>query len=423
MQLSHQVELLGTLLFALAILHTFLANPIRAFSHRFKTGSALEKTFHLLGEVEIVFGFWSIFLFIGFLILAGTQSTTEHFSKLNFTEPMFVFVIMAMAATRPVLKAAEVLVSTVAKILPLPYGPSFYWVTLVICPLLGSFITEPAAMTVSALILKDKFFRHGKSQQFMYATLATLFVSVSIGGTLTHFAAPPILMVASSWGWDTPYVFTHFGAKFALAVMTSATLATFLLRKELRLDSSHQQKLGLPLWMVGAHVLFMAFVVGFAHYPVYFWPAFFVFYFFTQLTKSHQDKLKLKEAFLVGFFLGGLVVLGSLQGWWLSPLLQSMGQHALFFGATGLTAITDNAALTYLGSQVPNLSDPLKMALVAGAVTGGGLTVIANAPNPAGYAILQPHFGSAGVNPLRLFLYALIPTSVAVLAYYLVPTL
>jgi hypothetical protein len=56
----------------------------------------------------------------------------------------------------------------------------------------------------------------------------------------------------------------------------------------------------------------------------------------------------------------------------------------MYFGATALTAITDNAALTYLGSLVEGVSDQLKYALVAGAVSGGGLTVIANAPNPAG---------------------------------------
>ena len=60
-------------------------------------------------------------------------------------------------------------------------------------------------------------------------------------------------------------------------------------------------------------------------------------------------------------------------------------QSALFFGAAALTAITDNAALTYLGSLVEDISDQSKYSLVAGAVAGGGLTVIANAPNPAGF--------------------------------------
>jgi len=94
-----------------------------------------------------------------------------------------------------------------------------------------------------------------------------------------------------------------------------------------------------------------------------------------------------------------------------------MNANAVFFGATALTAITDNAALTYLGSLVPGLSDAFKVALVAGAVTGGGLTVIANAPNPAGVAILRSRFDQHTIHPLGLLLGALPPTLVAMLAF------
>jgi Na+/H+ antiporter NhaD/arsenite permease-like protein len=69
-----------------------------------------------------------------------------------------------------------------------------------------------------------------------------------------------------------------------------------------------------------------------------------------------------------------------------------------------------NAAITYLASLVPNFSAELKYAVMAGAVTGGGLTVIANAPNPVGQAILGREFGEGGVSPLGLFVAAIIPT-------------
>jgi Na+/H+ antiporter NhaD/arsenite permease-like protein len=65
---------------------------------------------------------------------------------------------------------------------------------------------------------------------------------------------------------------------------------------------------------------------------------------------------------------------------------------------------------------VPNFTDGLKYAVVAGAVTGGGLTVIANAPNPAGQSILKRHFGNA-VSPLGLFLAALLPTIIMLLCF------
>ena len=140
-------------------------------------------------------------------------------------------------------------------------------------------------------------------------------------------------------------------------------------------------------------------------------------------TKEYQDELKLREGLLVGFFLAGLVTLGSLQRYWLEPLITSLGETAMYFGATGLTAITDNAALTYLGSLVKGISSDLKYALVAGAVTGGGLTVIANAPNPAGAGILQSSksFELHGINPLGLFLGALFPTAMAIVFFWFVP--
>jgi Na+/H+ antiporter NhaD/arsenite permease-like protein len=120
---------------------------------------------------------------------------------------------------------------------------------------------------------------------------------------------------------------------------------------------------------------------------------------------------------LVAFFLAGLVVLGSQQKWWLQPLLINLDSTTVYYGATVLTAITDNAALTYLGSLVEGLSDEFKYSLVAGALTGGGLTVIANAPNPAGYSILKSSFHEGAISPLYLFLYAVPPTIIAIIAF------
>ena len=298
---------------------------------------------------------------------------------------------------------------------------AFYLAALSLGPLLGSLITEPAAMTLLAILLKRRYFDRAISQRLAYATLGLLFVNVSVGGTLTNFAAPPVLMVASKWKWDAIYMLTHFGWKAAASCVCSTVLVCVVFRRELNaLEHQPARNQLIPSWLTGLHLVFLALVVSFAHHADVFFGVFMIFLGLTTATREYQDGLKFREGLLVGFFLAGLVTLGSLQAYWLKPLIQSMGGSALYFGATGLTAITDNAALTYLGSLVEGISEDLKYALVAGAVTGGGLTVIANAPNPAGAGILQSSkvFGTEGISPIGLFLGALFPTVVAIFFFW-----
>jgi Na+/H+ antiporter NhaD/arsenite permease-like protein len=167
------------------------------------------------------------------------------------------------------------------------------------------------------------------------------------------------------------------------------------------------------------HVGFLIAIVLNAHHAVVFIGVFLFFLGFTQAYEGYQSPLLLRESLLVGFFLGGLVVLGGLQQWWLQPTVRAMDAHALYIGSTGLTAIMDNAAITYLGSLIEGLSPEAKYLLVAGAVTGGGLTVIANAPNPAGLAIVRRGFSDEAVSPLWLFVAAIPPTATACLAFLL----
>jgi hypothetical protein len=308
-------------IFALAVLHTFSTKYFEHLAHAQPRHAGI---WHLLGEVEVVFGLWAMVLAIAMFALAGKVQTLEYLDSRNFTEPLFVFAIMVVAGTRPILQACGVLVQQIARLAPLPTAMVNYFLLLSVVPLLGSLITEPAAMTLAALMLRDSVFSARVSERLKYATLGVLFVNISIGGTLTPFAAPPVLMVASTW-----------------------------------------------------------------------------------------------QALLVAFFLAGLVVLGGQQSWWLQPLLMGLSSDAVFYGATVLTAITDNAALTYLASLVPGLSDEFKVAIVAGAVTGGGLTVIANAPNPAGVAILKGKFDEGVVSAGKLLLAAIPPTIVAAMAFRL----
>ena len=418
------IEIIGAALFGVAILHTFSTKLFERLAHARPAHAGL---WHLLGEVEVVFGFWALVLMLSMAVLLGKDGATGYLDGRDFTEPLFVFVIMVIAATRPILQTTAAAVGLLARALPLPGSMGPYIVILAVVPLLGSFITEPAAMTLGALILARRIFAAGISPRLQYATLGVLFVNVSIGGTLTPFAAPPVLMVAAKWNWDMAFMLSHIGWKAAVAVAFNAVAAALLFSRELaRLDDPSDgigpgevKETPVPLPLVLIHVMFLAGVVVFSHHSAVFMGLFLFFLGVVHAYERHQDRLMLREGLMVAFFLAGLVVLGGQQQWWLQPVLMSMSSDAVYYGATALTAVTDNAALTYLGSLVEGLSDEFKYALVTGAVTGGGLTVIANAPNPAGMALLKRYFADGSVSPLGLLLGALPPTITAIAAFRL----
>ena len=437
----------ATAVFVLAILHTFAAARFAALAHRVQhthdaeaagggrppSPSLLAELLHFLGEVEVVFGLWAVVLLVAITGYAGWTTATHYVNDtVVYTEALFVVVIMALASTRPVIGFAESALRRVAA--TGGATPAAWWVTiLTIGPVLGSFITEPAAMTICALLLARQFYDLEPTRRLKYATLGVLFVNVSIGGTLTQFAAPPVLMVARPWGWDIPFMLANFGGRAMTAILLTTAVYYVLFRRELRglalrppssdieipdEDAKAPVLLPVPAWIVVAHLAFMAWTVFNAHYPALFLGGFLFFLGFARVTAEYQSRIELKTPLLVGFFLAGLVIHGGLQGWWIAPVLSSLAEAPLFFGATILTAVNDNALITYLATLVPNLGDELKLAVVQGAVVGGGLTVIANAPNPAGQALLSRFFNGA-VSPLGLLGGALVPTLIAGLVFRL----
>jgi hypothetical protein len=536
-------NLIATLIFFLAIVHTFMTGRFMAIAHKWehehqekiKSGKADSESvhhgaelFHFLGEVEAVFGIWAIALVAAIIGFYDWKTMVHYISyRVNYTEPLFVVVIMTLAATRPILRLSETIIRKIARLL----GGSLtaQWLTaLTIGPLLGSFITEPAAMTISALVLARIFYELEPSNKFKYATLGLWFVNSSVGGTLTHFAAPPVLMVASPWKWTTAHMLTHFGWKAEIGILLSNALYFLVFRQELkqlekksilvRLKDEIQEKYlmrldmdarfrefvaavdaeqgtmaavdkqiqqladevrqrlenryipelvekgidkelvkqafalrfeevklrairrGLPallpddkrgtfndpdwdnrddpvpVWITIVHVLFMAWTILNAHHPEMFIPGMLFFLGFSQVTKPFQNRVDLKPALLVGFFLGGLVIHGGVQGWWIAPILGNLSDIPLMLGATILTAFNDNAAITFLSTLVPDFTDSLKYAVVAGAVAGGGLTIIANAPNPAGVSILKKYFNDE-VSPGGILAGALVPTTIVWLIF------
>ena len=415
----NNINLIAAVLFALALVHTFAAKSFERIAERSKKHAGL---FHLLGEIEIVFGLWAAVLIAVMAIVLGGSQAIDYAESRQYTEPLFVFVIMVIAASRPVLEAVKALIAWLASAAPVRTAVAQVWLCFALVPLIGSLITEPAAMTLAALMLAPLVFRPGIPEWKKYGALGVLFVNVSIGGTLTSFAAPPVLMVAATWNWDSAFMAANFGWKAAAAVLINATAIIFLLRSHLvdqPLNPGNENSIRIPLAVSAIHLAFLAAVVLFAHHPVIFLGLFLFFLGFTHAYAQYQSPLILKEGLLVGFFLAGLVVLGGMQQWWLQPIVSSLEPTALFFGALGLTAITDNAALTYLGSLIEGMSDHAKYMLVAGAVAGGGLTVIANAPNPAGVALLKAGFNDGAIGIGGLLLGALLPTAVAALFFLL----
>lgn len=413
------IKLIAAVIFALALIHTFAAKSFERIADRSVKHAGL---FHLLGEIEIVFGLWAAVLIVFMAVLVGGKEAIDYVESRQYTEPLFVFVIMVVAASRPVLDAVKLLIASMARLAPVNTIVAQVWLCLALVPLIGSLITEPAAMTLAALMLAPVVFRPGIPEWLKYAALGVLFVNVSVGGTLTAFAAPPVLMVAGTWKWDSLFMLTHFGWKAVLAVLINASAVTWLLRAHVtqKDGASPMQDQGkVPLTVSLIHLTFLAGVVLFAHHPVIFMGLFLFFLGYTTAYAQYQSPLILREGLLVGFFLAGLVVLGGMQQWWLQPIVSSLEPTALFFGALGLTAITDNAALTYLGSLIEGISGQAKYMLVAGAVAGGGLTVIANAPNPAGVALLREGFNDGSIGIGGLLAGALLPTAVAALFLFL----
>jgi hypothetical protein len=432
-------NLIATAIFLLAIIHTFLAPRILAWSHRLQDEHDLAlrqihgdaenvparaqqsipaAILHFFGEVEVVFGLWVVPLAVALVIEKGPRIARDYFDQdVSYIEPLFVVVIMAIAASRPLVDFAVRMMGLVAG-----DSPARWWLALLtIGPRLGSFITEPAAMTICALLLGREFYRLGPSPAFMYATLGLLFVNISVGGALTSFAAPPVLIVAAKWQWATLFVLKQFGLRALAGILIANGVYFLIFRRQFALLAAARAEAPLeepddmepvPFWVTAVHLGFLAYTVVVAREPALFIGGFLFFLGFVTSTAAYQEEINLRPPMLVGFFLAGLVIHGGLQGWWLEPVLGRLTEYPLLIGATVLTAFNDNAAITYLAALVPNLSDALKTAAVSGAIAGGGLTVIANAPNPAGQSLLQKYFPDGGIKPGGLLLAALFPTLV-----------
>ena len=434
---QNHFSVFATIIFLLSIIHAFFYGEFLYLSKKLKIKGDHAKSFrevlirflHFLSEVEIIFALWLIPLFLGYICYYSCHDLVEMlndlaYTKERFAEPVFVLVIMSISATRPIVDFANIIISKIAKL----FGGSIrsWWTcTLIVGSLMGSFITEPAAITISAMLLLKQFFKYNPSKKFKYATLGVLLVAVSIGGTITPFAAPPVLMVNKPWGWDFTFMLTNFAWKSIIIVASSVLCYAFFFRKEFakmqKLKDNSTEKIAeqemSPTWLILLHLGFLISSIVLMHYTVLIVLLLFMFLALLKITRPFQDKFSIESPLVVCIFLASLVIHGGFQGWWIEPLLSSLNETAVFVGSIILTSFNDNAAITYLATLVPDFSDKAKYLIVAGAVSGGGLTLIANAPNLAGATLLKQHFGNS-ISPLYLFLSALPPTILAAIVFY-----
>lgn len=543
--LAHRIKvepfnLAATLIFIFAISHILTASWFKEKAHDYEhkhqlkihegkadpeSHSLLGGIFHFLGEVEAIFGIWTLVLALAVTVFYDWDVFVHYVGQLDYREPMYTVVIMTIASSRPILKFVELMLWRIVKV----FGGTLevWWLAiLILAPLSASFITEPAAITIGAFLLEEKFYALKPNNKLKYSTLALLFVNVSLGGLLTNFASHPILMVAHTWHWSSWYTFTTFGIKAIISISLSTFIYYIFVRhdiKELKeayarerykkyiqrrfiskkqleksfdmleeevnstlgftnkldewsnelkeeilskaYDSLHPDEMDaynihdaieekfddirigelkrtipgllpedmkpryrdpywdtredkVPLWIMLVHVAFISWTVTNANVPVLFIGGFLFFLGFFQITAFYQNRMNLKPALLVAFFIAGIIIHGSLQGWWIEAVLSQLPESAVSISALLLSSLNDNASITYLGTLVPDLTETFKYAIVSGTVAGGGLTVIANSPNPVGVSILKKHF-KHGVSALELVKFALLPTIISFIVFWL----
>ncbi|NGX60669.1 MAG: hypothetical protein K940chlam9_00136 [Chlamydiae bacterium] len=416
--------LTSSIIFGLAIFHTLLTPQLRKLSDRLdrrkKTQPDWWKHYHfyseiayLLSEVEVVFGIWLIPLFIFFTIFEGWEAASSYLKDRNYSHALYIMVVLVVVGSRPIISFAERICEWVARIGK--DSPGAWWVTiLTVGPLLGAILKEPGAMALSSILLSHKFYPYPVSSKFKYATLGLLFANVSVGGMLTTFSSRSLFIVADAWGWDWKFMLTRFGWKVVLGMGISTGFYYFLFRKEFKHAfpstlPAHQKEEPPPFWITLVHLIFLTLIVVTGENAPLFMGIFILFLGFWRATTFFQGALHLQSAILIGFFFASLILHGELQGWWITPLLQRLSHFAALEVSYLLSAFVDNAVVSYLTLEVPGLDEMKKYLLVAGAMSAGALTVIANAPNPIGHAILRRSFPGP-ISFLYLFFSALTPS-------------
>lgn len=423
-------EIVATTIFLMAVIHTLLSpllyNQAMLLAQKKRVNRERWKFYHfssevllLLGEIEVIFGIWLVPLFIWFGINKGWSSLLAYLNGIDFTNPLYILVIVVAVGTRPIITFVERILEWIARLGGDTPG-AWWWTILTIAPLFGSAIKEPGAMAIASILLAKKFFAYHPSKKFCYATLALLLANVSVGGLLTSFSSLSLFNYAKKWDYTTWKTFSTIGWKAVIAIIVANFIYYLFFRKHFRRENfpkrvptleKDEVQTPTPVWITIVHILFVIAIAFTGEHAPLFMGIFLLFLGFHHATSFYQTPLKLKRAALLGFFFASLIIHGELQGWWVAPILENLSRFPTFIVSSLLSMFVDNATVSFIVIDVPQLDAIDRYLLITGTMAAGGLTVIASGSNPIGISILRSSFFGK-ISFLSLFLAALMPVGV-----------
>ena len=435
---------LATGIFLVAILHTFMAPRFARLAHRVQQGrderararspSLRAEALHFLGEVEVVFGLWAVVLLAAIAAYTGWE-TAKHYlnDTVNYTEPLFVVVIMALASTRPVVGFAERALRprgrrrrrhagrvvgddpdhrSAARLVHHRTGGDDDLRAAARAPVLRSATQSHAPQVRDARAAVRQRLDRRHADAFRRAAGADGGAPVGVGHAV-HAATLRLARGRSRSSCRRWSYFVVFRRELqALAARPAGRRRGAARRGRGRARRCCRFRRG----STAVHVAFMAWTVVNAHYPALFVGGFLFFLGFARATAPTRARRAARRRCSSASSSPAWSSMAGCRAGGLRRCSASLSELPLFVGATVLTAFNDNALITYLATLVPEPRHELKLAVVQGAVTGGGLTVIANAPNPAGQALLGAFLRRRDLSA-RAARRGLVPTLIAVVIF------
>ncbi|WP_213357473.1 putative Na+/H+ antiporter [Chlamydiifrater phoenicopteri] len=435
MESAQYSELLRTgalWIFSLSLVHMFLtpyfykvcenyAHKKMVYPEQREKYGVLSELFKILSRVELVFILWSAPLFFWFLITEGTRLSIAYFSSRNYIFPFFVVVIVLFIESRPIVYLGERLLSKIAN-----FGKkspaAWWWTILLVSPFITPLIKETGTMVLACVLLVAKFFPFSPSKKFSYATAGLLFSNVSIGGMLFPITSRAVFLINSKLRWSAVFVLKYFSWKAFLAILVSTTIYYLIFRKEFQAFPStipsRKTSEAVPWWVVVVHILFLVAVIFVRHIPVILVGVVLTFLGFRALTIMYQSPISFTKVGMVGLFFSGLILFGDLQEWWVLALMEKVSYEGHMIISFIMSMFLDNALVNYLIFKLPSANDCYHYLAISGAMSAGGLTLMANVPNIIGYLLLRPSFKVRSVSLVWLFVAALPPAVISALIFW-----